>query len=72
MTTSANKTKCEELQEALDAARAAIESPREHADTDMAGTVDEVGATDAESSVQPELMKQIEDIQQAMRDAGCL
>ena len=70
MTTVPNMATCEELQQALERARAAVEPPSMHAATDMAGTVVEAGATDP-TAAQPELMKEIEDILQAMREAGC-
>jgi len=69
MTTYATKT-CEELKEALSSARAAIDSPRVNADTDMNDIVKETGPTDP-AVTQPELLREIEEIQQAMREAGC-
>jgi hypothetical protein len=50
--------------------RAAVESPRLHANTDVNGMVEETGSTDP-AATQPDLLKEIEEIQQAMREAGC-
>lgn len=68
LTTYATKT-CEELKEALDAARAALESPRESANTDVNDVV--AGASTNPEVTQPDLLKDIEEIEQAMREAGC-
>jgi hypothetical protein len=69
LTTYATKT-CEELKEALDTARASLESPRMGAATDVNDIVAETGSADPEVT-QPDLMKDIEEIEQAMREAGC-
>ena len=69
-TAYANKT-CEELHAALAAAKASIESPREHANTNISGAVEETGGMTEPASAQPDLLKEIEDIEQAMREAGC-
>jgi len=69
MNAYATKT-CEELHEALAAARAAVEPPRMNMDTDMNDIVRATGPTDP-AVTQPDLLKEIEDIQQAMREAGC-
>lgn len=69
MTAYATKT-CDELREALTAARAALESPRMSANTDVNDVVAAAGTADPETT-QPALMKEIEDIEQALREAGC-
>ena len=69
-TESNTKLSCDELLGALNAARAEVETLRTRTDTNVNDVVTHAGSAIPEVA-QPDVMKDIEEIEQAMREAGC-